>query len=175
MVWIAGTTFNNSTPNTVSFGSIPQTFAHLQVRISASALSSGPDNITIYGFDGTGGSSNSAVHTLYANGSSPFSGAATGQYNPALTQIPGTTLSSARGSVVVDILDYTSTNKYKVVRSIGGYDGNGSGYLGFTSVLAFGFGSSTALSNLWFYCANNYSNGSRFDLYGITTSSATGA
>ena len=158
---------------TISFGSIPQTFTHLQFRITAST-NGATDNITIYGFDGTGGSSNSAVHTLYGNGTSVYSASATGQYNPTITQLPATS-TSQRGSVIVDILDYTSTNKYKTIRSLGGYDGNGSGYIAFTSILPFGFGSSTALSSVWFYVANSFSVGSRIDLYGIQTSNATGA
>ena len=172
MVWIGGITASTATTN-INFDAIPQTFTHLQFRISAST-NGATDNFTIYGFDGTGGSSNSTVHTLYGNGTSAISGAAIGQYNPALTQIPASS-TSQRGSVIVDILDYRSTNKYKTVRSIGGYDGNGSGYVALTSVLAFGFGSSTALGAVWFYCANSFSAGSRIDLYGITTSSVTGA
>lgn len=128
----------------------------------------------MYGFDNTGGSSNSAVHTLYGNGVSALAANGTGQYNPTITQLPATS-TSQRGSVIVDILDYTSTNKYKTIRSLGGYDGNGSGYIALTSVLPFGFGSSTALSSVWFYVANSFSVGSRIDLYGITTSQVTGA
>jgi hypothetical protein len=172
MVWIGSITATAATTN-INFDAIPQTFTHLQFRISASS-NGATDSVTIYGFDGTGGSSNSAVHTLYGNGTSIFSGAATGQYNPTLTQIPASSTTS-RGSVIVDILDYRSTSKYKTVRSFGGYDGNGSGYLAFTSVLAFGVGSSTALNAVWFYVANSFAPGSRIDLYGITTSQVTGA
>lgn len=159
----------------IQFSSIPQTFTHLQFRVFAASAGSSSDNFTIYGFDGTSGSSNAALHTLYANGSSVYSASATGQYNPALTQIPGTSATSTFGNIVIDILDYTNTNKYKTVRSVGGYDANGSGYIALTSALPYGFGSSTALSNVWFYTANNFAVGTRVDLYGISTSSATGA
>jgi hypothetical protein len=172
MVWISGQTVSSATTG-INFTSIPQTFTHLQFRISAST-NGATDSITIYGFDGTGGSANAAYHILYANGSNAYSYGVTGQYNPAFTQLPATS-TSQRGAVIVDILDYTSTNKYKTVRSMGGYDGNGSGYIALTSVLPFGFGSSTALSSVWFYVANSFSVGSRIDLYGITTSQVTGA
>ena len=172
MVWIGGITTSSATSN-INFDSIPQTFTHLQFRVSASSATA-TDSFTIYGFDGTGGSANAATHILYGNGTSVFSAGATGQYNPALTQIPAAS-TSIRGSVIVDILDYRSVNKYKTVRSIGGYDANGSGYIALASVLAFGIGSSTALGAVWFYCANNFSAGSRIDLYGITSSQVTGA
>ena len=159
----------------IQFSSIPQTFTHLQFRVFAASAGSSADNFTIYGFDGTAGSSNAAIHTLYGNGSAVFSSGSTAQYNPALTQIPGTSATSTFGNIVIDILDYTNTNKYKTVRSVGGYDANGSGYIALTSVLPYGFGSSTALSNLWFYTANNFAVGTRVDLYGISTSSVTGA
>lgn len=173
MHWIGTVTASSATTN-INFDSIPQTFTHLQFRVSA-ASNGAADTFTIYGFDGTGGNSNSATHTLYANGSGIFGSGLTSQYNPGLTQIPaGST--SLRGSVIIDIPDYRSTTKYKIVKSFGGYDANGSGYISLTSVLAFGFGSSTALSNVWFYCASSFLPGSRIDLYGITSNSiATGA
>jgi hypothetical protein len=174
MVWIGGISPTSATTN-INFDAIPQTFTHLQFRVFASANNAGGDTFTIYGFDGTGGSSNSAYHTLYGNGISVFSAGASGQYNPGLTQMPGTSATSTRGVAIIDILDYRNTNKYKTVRSIGGYDANGSGYVALTSVLAFGIGSSTALTSVWFYIANSFAAGSRIDLYGITTSSVTGA
>jgi hypothetical protein len=173
MRWITGITVGSATTN-INFDSIPQTFTHLQFRVAASSNGSA-DTFTIYGFDGSGGNSNSATHTLYGNGASAFTASATAQYNPGLTQLPaGST--SLQSAVIVDIPDYTSTNKYKVVRSIGGYDANGSGYVSLTSVLGFGFGSATALNNVWFYCASSFAVGSRIDLYGITSNPvATGA
>ena len=173
MHWIGSVTPSSATTN-INFDSIPQTFTHLQFRVSA-ATNGSADTFTIYGFDGTGGNSNSHVHSVYANGSGIFNGASLNQYNPGLTQIPANS-TSIRGAVIIDILDYRSTNKYKTVRSMGGYDANGSGYISLTSVLPFGFGSSTALNNVWFYCANSFAAGSRIDLYGITTNPlATGA
>lgn len=37
------------------------------------------------------------------------------------------------GSVIIDVLDYANTNKYKTQRSIGGNDRNGAGYIDFSS------------------------------------------
>lgn len=176
MVWIAGQTMTGSS-NQVQFDSIPQTFTHLQIRISArSSQAVSEADLTVYGFNGTNANSNSAIHALTGDGSSAFSFSGTAQFNPFLFKIPGgTTTANTFGSGIIDILDYPSTTKMKVLRSMGGYDANGSGRLDFTSVLAFGFGSATALANIWFYTSSNYSAGSRFDLYGITSSQVTGA
>jgi hypothetical protein len=45
--------------------------------------------------------------------------------------------SSSFGGVVMDILDYTSTNKNKTVRSLGGFDRNGGGIITLSSSLWF--------------------------------------
>lgn len=175
MVWIAGSLPNGS--NQVQFDNIPQTFTHLQIRISARSTQAVTEaDLTVYGFNGTSASSNSAVHALTGDGSGASSFSGTAQYNPFLFKIPGANATANTfGSGIIDILDYRSTNKMKVLRSIGGYDANGSGRIDFVSVLAFGFGSATALANIWFFTSSNYAAGSRFDIYGITTSSVTGA
>jgi hypothetical protein len=37
--------------------------------------------------------------------------------------------------LIIDILDYTNTNKYKTVRTLYGFDSNGAGYVGLNSTL----------------------------------------
>lgn len=166
---IATATVASSVHTDLIFSNIPQNYSSLQLRCSVRSLSAqSGDNFTIYGFDGTGGSSNSAVHIIYGNGTNIFAANAVGQYNPAITQLPAASNNSNNfGVCIVDILDYTSTNKYKTVRAIGGYDDNGSGYISTASVLAYGLGTSTALSNLRFYTAGGFAVGSQISLYGI--------
>jgi hypothetical protein len=176
MVWIAGSTASGSS-NQVQFDSIPQTFTHLQFRVFArsTAVSSG-SSLTIYGFNGTNANTNSALHELYGTGASAASQGVTAQYNPSICEIPAASATAnAFGVCILDILDYRSTSKTKVTRSIGGHDTNGAGRVNITGILPVTFGSGTALQNLWFYIPSNFSAGSRFDLYGITTSSVTGA
>jgi hypothetical protein len=166
---IATATVTGTGNTNIIFSNIPQNYTHLQLRCSVRSLAAqSGDNFTIYGFDGTGGNSNSATHILYGNGASAFSAQAVGQYNPAITQLPAASNNANNfGVCIVDILDYTSTNKYKVVRAIGGYDDNGSGYISISSVLPFGFGTSTKLSNLRFYTVGQFAIGSTISLYGI--------
>jgi hypothetical protein len=121
----------------ISFTSIPSTYKHLQFRyILRSSSASGAFNTTcIFNSDST--AANYAGHRLQGNGSAAAAGAQTGNgwawFGPYTN---GTEAGSNVFSVgVVDILDYADTNKAKTVRSIGGYDANGSGYAMMTSGL----------------------------------------
>jgi hypothetical protein len=177
MVWIAGSTASGST-NQVQFDNIPQTFTHLQFRIFArSTAAATGSTLTVYGFDGTNGATNSALHELYGVGTGGgLSQGITAQYNPGISEIPAANATaSIFGACILDVLDYRSTSKMKVLRSFGGNDLNGSGRVNLTGILPMNFGSGTALQNLWFYIPSNYAAGSRFDLYGITSSQVTGA
>jgi hypothetical protein len=73
---------------------------------------------------------------------------------------------------VIDILDYTNTNKNKTFRLMGGTDTNGSGNADFESGM---WMNTAAITQLDFFATNNFTEYTRFDLYGFTTSSATGA
>jgi hypothetical protein len=77
-------------------------------------------------------------------------------------------------NTIIDILDYTNTNKNKTMRSISGFDRNGGGTVGIWSVL---YSTNTnAITSLILSGGGSYiANGSRFDLYGITSSQETGA
>jgi hypothetical protein len=73
------------------------------------------------------------------------------------------------GSGVVDILDYKNTNKNKTIRSIGGYDinGSGSGYA-YTSFYSGNWRSTSAVTSITFtMVAGDYAQYSSFALYGI--------
>ena len=111
----------------VTFSSIPSTYSHLQLRYVSrmnTAATWDYDKITFNSDTG----SNYAWHHIYGNGASVVAGNATTQtyaYSGAMTS--NNAGASLFGSTVTDILDYTSTNKYKTVRSLTGYDNNGSG------------------------------------------------
>lgn len=110
-----------TTTTTVDFTSIPSTYSHLQLRASA-ANTGGAANMTIR-FNGDTGIFYS-YHFLEGNGASASSGGAgTSTYivGPVVTN----TASSYTG-IVVDILDYSNTNKNKTVRLLAGADLNGS-------------------------------------------------
>lgn len=114
--------------SSVSFSNIPQNYAHLQVRIMSLNSSAATDYKFTFNSD-TG--ANYSKHSLYGNGAS----AASGNEAPASYIAGGLTGSSTNPGVsITDILEYKNTNIYKTVRSLQGYDTNGSGgYLFLTS------------------------------------------
>jgi hypothetical protein len=80
--------------------------------------------------------------------------------------IPGSTqLANNYGCVIIDILDYTNTNKYKTVRSLGGYDNNGSGYTALFSGLWLNTAAITSIQVGALYVSDNIY--SRISVYGI--------
>jgi hypothetical protein len=143
--------------STASFTSIPQTYRHLQIRIFAK-------NADGNAFGGTAMTINGAAgeyrHDLYGTGSNPPG--ASGVSGSLLIYIGG---NAQFGVGVVDILDYTDTNKTKVSRALSGVDNNGSGLVAMESGLET---STTAISSLTFTSnSGNFAQYSHFALYGI--------
>jgi hypothetical protein len=119
----------------ISFSSIPQTYKHLQVRLSYQANTSINNN---YGLAMTLNSENStsdnAQHILFANGSALNSRAASGvtQITHALIPYPqpsyfGGTLNpssfqSQSVVAIIDILDYRTPSKNKTTRYFSGHN-----------------------------------------------------
>jgi hypothetical protein len=101
---------------------------------------SGSDRSLGYTFNNDAGA-NYANHFLLSNNTStPISGAETGRNScfsfDTNTAQRGFNGDPAKASVyVIDILDYAETTKNKTVRAVGGWDGNGSGYVGLASNL----------------------------------------
>ena len=176
MVWIASSGTLDGTTGSVTFSSIPSTFTHLQVRYSARSARTGQPNDKIYARFNSDSGTNYAWHEIYGDGSNPYSQG----YAPDNMMFAGfvpaaTSGSSMFGSSIIDILDYGNTNKFKTIKAIEGYDTNGAGLLSLRSGL---WRSTSAISTILFanyYTGANFVSGSRFDLYGITTSQVTGA
>lgn len=175
MTWIAGSTLPNSSSYGYTFSSVPQTFTHLQLRISAKnvATSGTNDQIWIQFNSDTG--NNYAHHRLTGDGSSAASSgtASTGAAYLGFTPTNTSGYANMFGGIVIDILDYTNTNKNKTIRCLNGYDLNGAGLVGLHSAVWL----STAAINTILISSNvnQYITGSRFDLYGIGVSEQTGA
>ena len=164
---IATTTVASGGSNGITFSSIPSTYTHLQLRVQIKATSSGTDWFFIR-FNGVDTSSNYYGHWLYGNGSSALTSAPNPPSNTSamvLGNTPGTAATNIFGSFVIDILDYTSTNKNKVIRGLGGYDANGSGTMGLISGLALNTSAITSIT-IGGYNASMGQN-SVFTLYGI--------
>ena len=168
---IASQVLGSSSP--VTFSSIPQTFTHLQARIFARTTSSNVADVTFFQINGDGGN-NYAWHYLLGDGASATSSAGTSSSGGRLYSISGANAgSNIWGNQIVDFLDYTNTNKNKTVRSIGGFDNNGSGQVALSSSLWMNTNAITSITFFGLFLA--YGAGTRIDLYGIQSSPATGA
>lgn len=163
---IATVSVGSGGSSSVEFTSIPSTYTHLQVRgFHKNSAGAGSEYVAVAQFNGDT-AANYSYHYLRGNGSSASSGASlTDAYVLAGYQNSSATSQMGFGGFVLDILDYTNTNKYKTVRSIAGADVNGSGIIDFYSGT---WRSTSAITSIkFYYTASNFVQYSRFALYGI--------
>lgn len=159
--------------STVSFTSIPQTYKHLQLRYiskNTDTVKSDLDSLYIE-FNGVTGTSYS-WHRLEGlwNGT-VVSGGLASQGNIWIG--PNITSASGYGSMfspgIIDILDYSNTNKNKTVRKIGGVTTNGVGTEpGEVAIDSGLFQSTSAITSIAITkSGSNQAQYSHFALYGI--------
>lgn len=165
----------------VNFTSIPQTYLNLQLRVfERSNNAASYDAMYIYNLDGTNNSGNMAFNLVYGTGSAPGANGYTGQFSAQMGYTPATnSAANVFCSAIIDIHNYTDTNKLKPVKSIWGwYDSNvssGAPYLGLASALSMSLGTNPVVG-LSILVNNSFSIGSTFALYGTTSNPvATGA
>jgi hypothetical protein len=159
---IATTTVGSGGSATITFSSIPSTYKHLQIRgIARDASSNGEWKIE---FNSDTTTTNYRRHGVYGDGSSAY---AFGVNNNTVAPVSysGQT-TSVFGGYVTDILDYANTNKNKTVRTLGGYDVNGSGQLGLYSNLWNNTAAITSIS-LKIVGGSNFAQYTQFALYGV--------
>lgn len=164
---IATVTVTSGGNASIQFNSIPQTYKHLQVRAflrdarSATALNN-------YHMQINGDTGNNYVsHSIIHDGSSISAGYSTGLnktdyfIDPSTNTTPGIFASS-----IWDILEYSSTDRYKVIKHIGGYDNNGYGRMNYNSAL---WSNTDAINALTFSNSSNanFIQYSSFALYGV--------
>jgi hypothetical protein len=146
-----------------SFTSIPATYTHLQVRMLVRNTStSNGYNMRMNSDTGN----NYARHYLYGTGSAAGAAAVTSTSSMVLADAGiSTSTSGVFGGSVCDILDYANTNKYKTIRTLGGFDNNGNGLISMDSGL---WQNTAAVTTLTIFPdAGNFAEYSQFALYGI--------
>jgi hypothetical protein len=150
----ASITFSN-------LGTYSSTYKHLQIRATGRNSSSNGEMFLRFNAD-TG--NNYSTHALYADGTGPYSIAAssTSQIRAGATSL-STDASNVFGTTVLDVLDAFSTTKNKTTRSFSGR--TGSNQILLISGAWYNTASTTSLTLLT--GANNFVTGSRFSLYGI--------
>jgi len=157
---IATLTVGSGGASNVEFTSIPNTYSHLQIRATLFGTASAAGINMQFNGDTA---SNYSAHYMYGTGSAAASGNDNNNYL-YLSFYPTTNPNVS----VCDILDYTNTNKYKTMRSLGGWDSNGSGQMWMFSG---SWRSTSVLSSIKIYpYSGTFSNYSHFALYGIKSS-----
>jgi hypothetical protein len=160
---IATTTVTSNVAD-VTFSSIPSTYTHLQFRlITRTNRGTAEDGFRIT-INGDTNTSNYRAHALYGDGSSTVAQSITGLGWAGY--YPTNSGSSIFGAGVMDFLDYANTNKAKIMKHLGGYDANGSGYIVFSSSL---WTSTAAINSIKFTfdSASSFTQYSQLALYGI--------
>ena len=165
-----------SNQSTISFSSIPQTYKHLQIRgivrstyVRAGGSQTGVAMYLRVGNSGTIYTSNYAWGELYGTGTSALSFHAGTQtiMVTADQSIPSANSASQfYGPNVIDILDYTNTNKATTLRALSGLDQNGSGTTNMNLFSAAYFGTQ-AITDLQFTTDSDFTAGTTLALYGI--------
>ena len=168
---IATVTTGGSNP--ITFSSIPQTYKSLQIRYTARSNRS-----TYYSDDGfalqvngISGNDQYQWHNIqgYAGYSSVntnrgYSGSNTNKIQ--LQELPATLLSSNIYSTgIVDIVDYSSSTKYKTIKQISGGDSNSSNEGSIVLGSGFAFVNTNAITSISFLATASIIG--TFALYGI--------
>jgi hypothetical protein len=153
----------------VTFSSIPATYKHLQIRSIVKTNSGTTLGVANLAFNGDGGA-NYVRHRLYGDGTSVVADSSTGA-SSIVGAAWGTGSPSGStntvGPSIIDILDYTSTTKNKVIRSFGARNYADSN--GFVQLLSGLWLNTAAVTSITF----TITGGSAFDsqtvfaLYGI--------
>jgi hypothetical protein len=153
--------------SSIDFLSIPQTYSHLQIRYLAQSSNSATaaDNLGFRFNSDTG--ANYTRHYIDGSGTS-----ATGGSNTGVTQVYATcaqtspTFPNTFGVGVLDIVDYTNTNKYTTTKAISGVDFNSTGgAVQFTSGVWLNTAAVTSINIR--ALSGNLTQYSHFALYGI--------
>jgi len=160
---IASVTLSSS-QTSIAFSSIAATYTHLQIRgITRTDRSSGEDVIKMrFNSDTT--------ETNYRNHYMTGDGGTSASFNNNNSGIGVTASANAtsqiQGIIVIDILDYANTNKYKTSKTLTGTDQNGSGQVWFASHL---WKSTNAITSISFVpnLGANFVQYSSLALYGV--------
>jgi hypothetical protein len=161
---IATITVGSGGSATVTFSSIPSTYTHLQIRCISKDSRSNPNTAMSVRFNNDSGA-NYSTHDLTGDGGSASASAGSSTTEFGIGNTSGGSNANIFGAQIVDILDYANTNKFKTVRTLGGHDQNGSGYLGLFSG---NWRSATAINSITIIpLVANIQQYSSFALYGI--------
>lgn len=155
--------------SSITFAGIPQTgYTHLQVRGIGGNTTATHDYNTMTATFNSDTAANYSVHRLYGGGTTSVAQGYANTSNMYVGATNNNALSySIYSPVIIDILDYANTNKYKTVKVLAGNEDNSVGY----GVIYFNSGSwrsTSAISSITFLPGSgNFAQYSSFALYGV--------
>lgn len=160
------TTLLGSSQATITFSNIPQGYKHLQIRwLARDNFGSQASDANLQFNSDT--SASYTWHQLLGDGATPQAYASTSQTSMRAGSVAGSTATANVFAVtILDLLDYTSTSKYKTVRNLAGYDSNGFGSIALNSGLWMNTAAVTSIS-ISPRVGTTFNTNSRFSLYGI--------
>ena len=161
---ISTVTVGSGGNSSITFSFIPSTYKHLQIRgIVKSATQ--PRMYMRYNGD-TGSNSEYTYHNLYGNGANALATAGSNQTENWFYENGMNNQTNNVNAFIIDLLDYSNTNKFKTMRSLNGFDENGAGQIFLTSGL---YRKTNAISEIrLFPSSGTFAEYSSFALYGIT-------
>ena len=145
----------------VTFSSIPQTYQHLQLRITQSTSAGNNLRLQLNGDT----SNNYSGHQLTGDGGTAYAGYQSAAYG-WLYIAYSVGVQGYPHATILDILDYTDTSKYTTTRSIEGNDVNTTS--GWVGLWTGSWRNTAAVTSLTIYIPSGYyTEYSMFSLYGI--------
>lgn len=148
---------------TITFSLIPSTFKHLQIRWVARASTGGGIIIRLNGDSGA----NYSAHNINGDGTTAGAQQSSATATPLIIRNGGiSSTANITSAGVFDLLDYTSTNKGKTWRNLGGQDLNGSGLIELASGAYYATPAAVTSISL-IHNGGNFTTDSVFALYGI--------
>jgi hypothetical protein len=164
---IATVTVGAGGQSTISFTSIPSTYKHLQLRCFARTTGAFSDDAGLITFN-SDSNANYASHNVRTNGGITAAGGSANLNYGVLQRFSGAnTTSGVFGVVIIDIADYTNTNKYKTFKDLGGHDNNGNGNAYLSSSLWMNTAAITSMTIAAPSQGGVWAQYSQFALYGI--------
>lgn len=149
----------------ITFAGIPQGYKHLQLRTTGKSNLTGTNGADFaFQFNGDT-TANYKGHQMYGDGASAYGAVTDGTSSLYFGWVSKMGLTNVFAGYVTDILDYASTTKNKIMRSLGGWDGNGSGFVIYRSGL---WMSTAAINSITIIQpSGSIAEYSQFALYGV--------
>jgi hypothetical protein len=164
---LISTTLLGGNQSSVTFSSIVSTYSHLQIRMSVkSDRAFAFDNMQMR-FNSDSGS-NYASHWLYSNNSTIVPDYESSTNRIIVARVPDAAANANEfGASVIDIADYKSTTKNKVIKSL--YGSNTSTSYPYSGMHTGAWFSTAAITSITLLpvSGTNFTANSRFSLYGI--------